>query len=675
MSGLTLACGLTGSSQLPPANETRLPRVQALFDAYERQIQQRANRLFTLLLCGQWVFAMVVALLWSPRAWAGVANTVHPHLLGAFALGALLTLPPVLLMRLKPHDWLTHHMVAVAQVGFSSLLIHLTGGRIETHFHVFGSLAFLALYRDWRLLPTATLVVALDHLLRGIWFPESVYGVPFATAWRTVEHAAWVLFEDAVLIWACVVSRREMWETCQQQDGRTTLLESLEERVKARTSELAEEASRHKETAAELRESEERLRNLVANAPIGIFKTLRNGEVRVANPRLLAMLGLPADIALADLSLRRGELFAPEARERLWQRLLVEGELRGYEAQLRRTDGTPVDVVFNARLVPVDEPGGPAAEGTIEDVTERKRAASELELVHRQLVRASRQAGMAEVANGVLHNVGNVLTSVNVTLHDVQDRLRQSRLTHLARAAEALERERPRLAEFLTTDPAGKQLPDFLSRLSNHLSAENERLQNDVAALTGHFDHIREIVVAQQGSARMFGLIEPLDPADLLEDALSLHEKSHDRHRIALERELADVSPVLADRHKVLQILVNLLQNAKEAVLSSAQEERRIYLQVGPAGPDHAAITVGDNGVGIAPEHLARLFQHGFTTKKNGHGFGLHSCVLAAREMNGDITVHSDGPGRGARFSLTLPLAPAKTPPATQPSSAPALAS
>ncbi|HEX2101587.1 MAG TPA: ATP-binding protein, partial [Candidatus Synoicihabitans sp.] len=569
----------------------------------------------------------------------------------------LLTLPPVFLIRLRPHDALTHHIVAAAQVGFSTLLIHLTGGRIETHFHVFGSLAFLALYRDWRLLLTATVIVALDHLLRGIWFPSSVYGVPYATAWRTVEHAAWVLFEDAVLVWACVASRREMREICQQQDARTALLENLEERVQSRTAELAEEAAQHKETATELRASEERFRNLVTHAPIGIFKTLRNGEILVANPHLLSMLALPADVALKNLSMRSGQLFDAEARERMWQHLLHGGELRAYEAQLRRTDGSLVDVLINGRLIDFDVPGGPACEGTVEDVTERKQAERELDRVHRQLVTASRQAGMAEVATGVLHNVGNVLTSVNLTLHDVQERLRKSPLAHLTRVAGVLQRERPRLPEFLTVDPAGRQLPDFVSKLATHLETENQTLQADISSLTGHFEHIRDIVVTQQSAARMIGLIEALDPVQLLDDALALHAKSHDRHRITIECDHAPTGLVLADRHKVLQILVNLLQNAKEALLTVSQETRRITLRVAAAGPETVAIVVADNGPGIAPEHRARLFQHGFTTKKNGHGFGLHSCVLAAREMKGDLTVESAGPGCGATFTLSLPLA------------------
>src|SRR5262249_23169921 len=156
-------------------------RIEASFQAYERRVFSQTNQMFWWLLLAQWVLSVGIAVIWSPRAWAGTESSIHPHLIAAVILGGMLVVPPMLLMRHWPHLVFTRHAVAVAQVSFSALLIHLTGGRIETHSHVFGSLAFVALYRDWRVLLTATVVVALDHLLRGIWFPVSVYGVPFAS--------------------------------------------------------------------------------------------------------------------------------------------------------------------------------------------------------------------------------------------------------------------------------------------------------------------------------------------------------------------------------------------------------------------------------------------------------------------------------------------------------------
>ena len=633
-------------------------RLDEAFEAYERRVFAQTNQLFWWLLLVQWVFGMAVAVLWSPRAWEGDESTLHPHLIAAVLLGGLLVLPPLLLIRMLPHHWLTRHVVAVAQVSFSALLIHLTGGRIETHFHVFGSLAFLALYRDWRVIITATLVVALDHLLRGIWYPLSVYGVPFATAWRTVEHAGWVAFEDIVLLWACSVSRREMWEICRREDQNQQLLEQLEQRVRDRTAALEAEVREHERTAVALRTAKDRYHALLANVPIGVFKTTRTGELRFVNPYLLRVVGLPADLDLASVDMTDGRLLTREERERFWVRLEAEQEVRGFETTCGRADGTRIDVVINARLIPSPAGAPLLCEGTLEDVTAQKRAKRELENVHQQLVVASRQAGMAEVATGVLHNVGNVLTSVNITIHGLLERLGASRVGMVQRVADTLQREKPRLAEFITQDAAGQRLPEFLGKLAPHLTEENAALRADVESLVRHFAHIREVIVTQQSAARLFGVSENLPPAQLVEDALKLNADSLERHGIALERAIAETPPVKADRHKVLQILVNLIKNAKDSLVSAGGRAPRLTVRVAAASPTHVALAIEDNGLGIAPENLARIFSHGFTTKKDGHGFGLHSCVLAARELQGDLTFASEGPGHGATFTLTLPIAP-----------------
>jgi PAS domain S-box-containing protein len=656
MSLATTLNAVSGELPSSPSSSAGRQTVEELFGNYERKVIVQTNRLFWWLLVAQWLFAILFAAVWSPRAWVGQQSSVHPHLIAAIGLGCLLVSLPLCLMRWLPYHVVTRHAVAIAQVSFSALLIHLTGGRIETHFHVFGSLAFLALYRDWRVMLTATLVVALDHLLRGLWYPESVYGVPFTTIWRTAEHAGWVVFEVIVLVWACFVSRREMWEICQRQDAYQQLLDGLEQRVCDRTVALEAEVAKHERTARELSQSEERYRALVTNLPIGVFKTTRDGAVRLANPYLLTLLGIPADQDLTKINMADGQLLAPEVRDRFWMRLENDHEVRGFETSFRKTDGAVIDVVMNARWH--GTPGGVSScEGTLEDVTERKRDAREVERLHQQLVIASREAGMADVATGVLHNVGNVLTSVNVTIHDVLERLRTSRLSHLHQAVEMIQRERPRLATYLTDDPAGRQLPGFLVKLDAHLGEENKRLRNDVESLVRHFEHIREIIVMQQSSARLFGVDENLMPAQLFDDALKLTAQSLERHGIVLERSITETPPVKADRHKVLQILFNLLKNAKDSISGSGASNGRVIVRVGLANEQFVAFAVEDNGPGIAPENLARIFQHGFTTKQDGHGFGLHSAVLAAREMGGDLEVASEGLGCGARFILTLPLA------------------
>ncbi|HYD85002.1 MAG TPA: ATP-binding protein, partial [Opitutus sp.] len=630
-------------------------RFEALFTDYERQVHAQTHQLFWWLFLAQWAAAALIAAVWSPRTWAGVDSAIHPHLIAAVAIGGLLVIPPLFLIRSMPHAWLTRHVVAVAQLSFSALLIHLSGGRIETHFHVFGSLAFLALYRDWRVMISATLVVTLDHLLRGLWFPESVYGVPFATAWRTVEHAGWVIFEVLVLTWACIVSRREMGEICRREEQNQQLLEQLEQRVRDRTAALEAEVHQHECTTAELRLSEQRYRTLVENAPIGIFSSTRAGEVRFANPYLLRLVGLPVDTPFASLNLSAGHIMRQESRDLFWSRLEADGEVRGFETVYLRPDGTRVEVVLNGQLTGTTDGSPAVCEGTVEDVTARNRAKRDLEKVHHQFVVASRQAGMADVATGVLHNVGNVLTSVNVTTQDLLERLRNSRLSMLGRIVNTIQRERPQLATFLTENSSGRRLPELLEKLDEHLNQENAAVRRDVESLVRHFTHIREVIVTQQSTARLFGVREDLDPSHLFEDALRLITDSLSRHGVTLERDFSPTPVMQGDRHKVLQILVNLIKNAKDSVLAAQMPLPKIIVRVAPGDAGFVALSVEDNGLGIPEENLAKIFSHGFTTKKDGHGFGLHSCVLSAREMKGDLSVASAGAGCGATFTLTLP--------------------
>lgn len=642
--------GMPGFVPARRAVAARQPEVETLLTSYERRVVDRTNRLFSLLLVVQWVFAVAFALWWSPRIVGGQS------LVGAAVLfGSLLTLPALGLIRWVPYHLATRCTVGIAQCGFSALLILLSGGRIESHFHVFGSMAFLALYRDWRVLPVATVAVLVHHLILGRWWPEAVFCVPQASIWRTAEHGAWILFENSVLVWSCLNSRREMSEICERQDQNRQLFDELEERVGDRTRDLESEMRARESTARELQRSEARHRHLVASLPIGIFETTRSGKVLFANPYLLGLIGLPTNFDPTAVSLADGRIFPAPERARFWQRLESESEIRGFAATFRHFDGSPFEVVINARLKRTAAGEELACEGTVEDVSVRKRAERELNALHNQLVMASRQAGMAEVATGVLHNVGNVLTSVNLIVHDVQDRLKATRLIHLRRVVELLQREQPRLAEFLSHDNAGRQLPDFLGKLDEHLTSENRQLLVDVEGLVRHFEHIREIIVTQQGSAQLFGVTETLTPARLFEDALRLNAESMERHGISLERVFEPVGPVKADRHKVLQILVNLLKNAKDALQVIKPGERLVRVRVSPGAAGTVQLSVEDNGPGIAAPNLTRIFQHGFTTKPTGHGYGLHSSVLAAREMGGDLVATSPGLGHGSTFILTLP--------------------
>jgi len=294
------------------------------------------------------------------------------------------------------------------------------------------------------------------------------------------------------------------------------------------------------------------------------------------------------------------------------------------------------------------------------EIAERERAEHQLADAHNQLVETSRQAGMAEVATGVLHNVGNVLNSVNVSATLVSDRVRQSKAENLAKAAGLLREHAGDLEGFFARDPRAKLLLEYLPNLGEHLNEERAEMLSELQLLTKNLDHIKDIVAMQQNYAKVSGVVEPVSVASLAEDALQIHEAALVRHSVQVVREYSDVPLVAADKHKILQILVNLIGNAKYATEEQARDEKRLVIAIGLSGSQAVRVQVKDNGVGIAPENLVKIFSHGFTTKKEGHGFGLHSCALAARDMGGSLFAESDGRGKGATFTLDLPIARAK---------------
>jgi signal transduction histidine kinase len=292
-----------------------------------------------------------------------------------------------------------------------------------------------------------------------------------------------------------------------------------------------------------------------------------------------------------------------------------------------------------------------------ESVTAYQEAEVRLSELHRTLVDVSRRAGMAEVATGVLHNVGNTLNSVNISTGLVIDQLRKSRVTGLAKAVELLREHSADVGTFLSQDPQGRKFPSYLMALSTQLQQEREALLQEMHLLRDSVDHIKSIVSMQQKHARAAGALESIHIPQLIDEALRLHAVSFERRGIRIEREYAEVPPVTVDRHKLLQILINLLSNARHALSDSGKEDKRLSIRVRTSAEgERLLLEVSDNGKGIAPEHLKRMFTQGFTTKPTGHGFGLHISALSAAEMKGKLSCASAGPGQGATFTLELPV-------------------
>ena len=290
-----------------------------------------------------------------------------------------------------------------------------------------------------------------------------------------------------------------------------------------------------------------------------------------------------------------------------------------------------------------------------EEIEERKRAEAALKLAQEELLQSSRLAGMAEVATSVLHNVGNVLNSVNVSATLVFDRLKASKASDIARVAALLNEHASDLGGFVTRDPRGRQLPSYLDQLGQHLNHEKSFLMKELESLRNNIGHIKDIVAMQQSYTSFGGVMERIQVTGLVEDALRMNISALERHQVQVLRDYeAGLPMVTVDKHKALQILVNLISNANYACQESASNDKRLTLRVRSAG-ERIRITVVDNGVGIPSQNLTRIFTYGFTTRKNGHGFGLHSGAIAAQEMGGSLLAQSDGPAKGATFILELP--------------------
>jgi PAS domain S-box-containing protein len=410
-----------------------------------------------------------------------------------------------------------------------------------------------------------------------------------------------------------------------------------------------------------LRKTETMFRNTFDQAPIGIAYADRSGKIMRCNRAFLRMLGFePGDLAdrtMEDVTHRDDIARVSAELARLWNGGIQVVDL---EKRYTRKDGSVIWVRMSTSLVREDDAAPEYSVEFLRDITARKESAEELERVHKQLMIASRQAGMAEVATNVLHNVGNILNSVNISASLVIERIKQSKAPGISRVAAMLLEKGSAAGNFLAHDERGRRIPEYLGSLGEQLTTDQKMALEELASLRDNLEHIKDTVAMQQSYAKLCGVTETIAVVDLVEDSLRLNAGAFVRHGVTLRREFSDVPPITVDKHKVLQILVNLVRNAKYACDESGRSDKLITLRI-EAAPAGVRIGVIDNGVGIPAENMPRLFTHGFTTRVDGHGFGLHSGALAAQELGGSLRVTSDGPGRGATFILELPCSPAES--------------
>jgi len=417
---------------------------------------------------------------------------------------------------------------------------------------------------------------------------------------------------------------------------------NLEARVAERTRELAS--------------SEQRFRTLCLSTPIGIQMMDSRGLCTYTNPAWTNISGLNAETCLGH-----GWISAvhPADREQVraeWDAAVNNRGVFSREYRLIPRGETTPWVWSQAAVIRTADGAIAGFVSTLMDITGRKEADAKLEIAHRKIVETSHQAGMAEVATNVLHNVGNVLNSVNVSATVIGDRLKASKITSVAQVADLFRKQGDGLAAFLTTDPKGKQLPDYINRLAEHLAREQAQLIAETDSVRKNIEHIKDIVAMQQNYAKISGVVEKVKVADLVEDALRMNAGALTRHDVELVRDYAPhVSDITVEKHKILQVLVNLIRNAKYACDESGRLDKKLTMRLANGG-ESVRISVIDNGIGIPEENMTKIFRHGFTTRKEGHGFGLHGAALAAKQMGGALIVHSDGHNRGATFTLELPL-------------------
>ncbi len=289
------------------------------------------------------------------------------------------------------------------------------------------------------------------------------------------------------------------------------------------------------------------------------------------------------------------------------------------------------------------------------EMTQSEIASRALRETQTALMESSRKAGMADVANSVLHNVGNVLNSLNVSASVITDRVRAMRICKLQQCIVMILNHQGDLHEFLTQDEKGKVILQYLPNLVDHITGDQQQMLCELESLTKNVEHIKDIVRAQQSHAGGFGVIELSRPQEMMEDALQFSMDSIKRHRIHLDRQYDEIPEVQVEKARLVQILVNLIKNAKESVLSKDHFERKISLRIRLQHGDRIQYQVTDSGIGIEPSQLTKIYSHGFTTKAGGHGFGLHASANFARKMGGELTASSRGLGQGATFTLELP--------------------
>jgi PAS domain S-box-containing protein len=590
------------------------PSKDSIFEAQLAHVRRDTDQLFFWILLGQWAFAVAMAWLISPYAWAGRSRSMHLHLQMAIVFGGLLNALPLLAIRRRSGAASTRHLVAAVQMLWSALLIDVTGGRIETHFHIFGSLAFLAFYRDARVLWTATAVTALDHLLRGMFWPDAVYGAANPEWWRFLEHAAWVLFEVVVLSIGTSRALRDMLLLAEReaQLGQTHAL--VEQQVQVRTGELAESLSRY--------------RALVENTnaiPWEIDAT--TARLRYIAPQAVAFFGASMEQLQSD---RFVEIVHPDDRERLLAHM--SNAMTGHFP-----DGDSVDyrVITGGRLIyvrtTVTYTPGEAVRGITIDISKQTKLEGELR-------QAQKLESVGKLAAGVAHEINTPVQFVSDSVHFVK-----GACDDMFALLDRYERN---------DEPAAFAARIDLPYLNEQVPRALEMVLEGLGRVTGIVRSMKEF--AYPHTAEMVSV----DLNQAIRSTLTIARGEY-KYVAELETELQELPSVRCHIGDINQVVLNLVVNAAHAIADRKLEDRgRISVRTHQDGDD-VIIAVEDTGGGI-PEHLhERIYDPFFTTKAVGSGTGQGLSIartIIVDRHHGELWFDSRA-GVGTTFFIRLPIA------------------
>ncbi len=287
-------------------------------------------------------------------------------------------------------------------------------------------------------------------------------------------------------------------------------------------------------------------------------------------------------------------------------------------------------------------------------IDEHKKTAKERDKLHRELVDVSRRAGMAEVASEVLHNVGNVLNSINVSANYLQTSQQSSLLPKLAIARNFLLEHAETDDTCLHQDPRGKHFPSVLDHITDELVDDRDNQIRETNRLIQNINHIRAVIRSQLDHSQSCGVIEQFRLIEVLQDSMEINRNKAEQLGATLRLQCPKDLQLTSDRHKLQQVIINLISNALNAIESASFRVGCVEIQVRQVN-DGVDIRIIDNGIGILKENMEKIFMQGFTTRKDGHGFGLHSCALTAQILGGQLNVVS-GTEQGAEFALSLPI-------------------